>query len=229
MRERGASAPEEKKAGMLTGLLGRKMGMTQVFTEDGEVIPVTVLEVGPCTVLQVKTSASDGYDAVQLGFEDKRRKLAKKPEVGHVKKAEAEPKRFVREIRTDAPEEFALGQTVKVDVFDGVDAVDITGVSKGKGFQGTIRRYHFHRGPASHGSENVRAPGSIGSSADPSRVLPGTKLPGHMGHQRKTEQNLAVVRVDPEKDLLVVKGAVPGPKGGYLIIRKSRKAGAKPA
>jgi len=214
---------------MLNGLLGKKVGMSQVFTEDGKAIPVTVLTVGPCTVLQVKTPETDGYGAIQLGFEDKRRKLAKKPEVGHVKKAKSEPKRFVREIRTDTPGEFKLGQTLKVDLLDGVEAVDISGVTKGKGFQGTIRRYHFHRGPASHGSMNIRAPGSIGSSADPSRVFPGTKLPGHMGHERFTEQNLTVVRVDSEKNLLVVKGAVPGPDGGYLIIRKNRKAGVTPA
>jgi len=214
---------------MLNGLLGKKVGMSQVFTEGGKAIPVTVLTVGPCTVLQVKTPETDGYGAIQLGFEDKRRKLAKKPEVGHVKKAKSEPKRFVREIRTDTPGEFKLGQTLKVDLLDGVEAVDISGVTKGKGFQGTIRRYHFHRGPASHGSMNIRAPGSIGSSADPSRVFPGTKLPGHMGHERFTEQNLTVVRVDSEKNLLVVKGAVPGPDGGYLIIRKNRKAGVTPA
>jgi len=202
------------------GLLGKKLGMTQIFAEDGTLVPVTVIQAGPCRVMQVKTRDSDGYSALQLGFDDRKRKNATKPESGHARKAGIEPKHFVREVRTDEPEKFQLGQTVTVEIFEDADSVDVVGTSKGKGFQGSIKRHKFRGQPASHGASKIhRAPGSIGGASDPARVFKGTRMPGHMGNVRKTVQNLQVVSVDAEKNLLLVKGAVPGPRGGYLILR----------
>ena len=208
---------------MISGLLGKKLGMTQVFEEDGALVPVTVIQAGPCHVMQVKTQEADGYSAVQLGFEDRRRKNATKPASGHARKARTEPKRFIREIRTDAGEALALGQTVTVEILKDSQSVDVTGTSKGKGFQGVMRRHGFHGHPASHGASKVhRAPGSIGQAAYPARVFKGVGMPGHMGNARCTVQNLKVVNVDVEKNLLLVEGAVPGHNGSYLIVRSRR-------
>lgn len=205
---------------MISGLLGKKVGMTQVFTEGGAVVPVTVIEAGPCHVMQVKSPETDGYHAVQLGFEDRKRKNATKPECGHAREAKTEPKRFVREIRSSEPVEVERGQVVTVAVFDGVGRVTVTGTSKGKGFQGVIRRHGFHGLGASHGVSKVhRSPGSIGQASDPSRVFKGVRMPGQMGHVRRTVQNLEVVRVDAERNLLLVKGAVPGHNGSYLVVK----------
>lgn len=207
---------------MSKGLLGRKLGMTQIFKEDGTVVPVTVIEAGPCVVLQKKELEKDGYTAVQLGFEDKKPRRATKPEKGHAEKAGTTPKRFVREFRNMDVEQYELGQEVTVDIFEPGDIVDVTGTSKGKGFQGSIKRHNQSRGPMSHGSRYHRGPGSMGSIA-PNRVFKGKKLPGRMGGQRVTIQNLEVVRVVPERNLLLVKGAVPGPKKSYLIIKSAVK------
>jgi len=221
---------------MIAGLLGRKVGQTQIWDAKEAVRPATVLEIGPCVVLQVKTPESDGYGALQLGFDDKpyRRKHGKgearkpnerrgatKPELGHARKANTTPKRFVREIRVDSPQEFKPGQALGVDLLSDVARVDVIGVSKGKGFQGTIKLHHFSRGPASHGSMNVRQPGSIGMSSAPSRVFPGKRMAAHMGANRHTELNLRVLRVDAARNLLIVGGAVPGPSGGYVMVRPS--------
>lgn len=205
---------------MISGLLGKKLGMTQIFEEDGTLVPVTVIQAGPCQVMQIKTREIDGYDAVQLGFEDRKRKNATKPASGHARKAKTEPKRLLREVRTEGKEDMELGQTVTVEIFEKTDRVDVTGTSKGKGFQGVMKRHGFHGQRASHGASKVhRAPGSIGQAADPSRVFKGVSMPGHMGNVRRTVQNLKIVEVDPEKSLLLVKGAVPGHNGSYVIVR----------
>lgn len=201
----------------MKGILGKKIGMTQVFAEDGRVIPATVVEAGPCRVVQVKETERDGYDAIQLGFEDMRKeKNVTKPMLGHFKKASIPPYRFLREIRMKG---LKVGDTITVDIFNKGDRVSITGVSKGKGFQGVVKRFHYHGGPASHGSMFHRAPGSIGSSSFPSRVWKGKGLPGHMGNERVTTKNIEVIDVRKEQNLLVVKGAVPGATGSYLIIK----------
>jgi len=201
----------------MKGILGKKIGMTQVFAEDGRVIPATVVEAGPCRVVQVKETERDGYDAIQLGFEDIRKeKNVTKPMLGHFKKASIPPYRFLREIRMKG---LKVGDTITVDIFNKGDRVSITGVSKGKGFQGVVKRFHYHGGPASHGSMFHRAPGSIGSSSFPSRVWKGKGLPGHMGNERVTTKNIEVIDVRKEQNLLVVKGAVPGATGSYLIIK----------
>ena len=207
---------------MIEGILGRKVGMTQRYAEDGSLFSVTVIQAGPCHVMQVKTTEKDGYEAVQLGFDDKKRKSAKKPEAGHARKAKVEPKRFVREVGFRDEPELTLGQEVTLDVLEGCPEVDVIGVSKGKGFQGVMKRHGFHGHPASHGSsKDHRRPGSIGASATPSRVLRGTRLPGRMGGERVTVRNLRVLTVDKDRGLLLVRGAVPGPPGGYVIIRRS--------
>jgi large subunit ribosomal protein L3 len=207
------------------GLLGRKVGMTQIYHEDGTAVPVTVLECGPCTVLQVRTPERDGYAAVQLGFLDKKRKRATQAERGHARKVDAEPKRFVREIRQAEPVEgLDAGQTLNVSVFDGIAAVDITGTSKGRGFSGVMKRHGFGGLRASHGVKRMhRHPGSSGPSADPSRTRKGIRKPGHFGHERVTVRNLHVERIDAENNLLVVRGAVPGPNGGFLMVRQTNK------
>jgi large subunit ribosomal protein L3 len=234
---------------MSVGLLGRKVGMTQIYDEAGSVVPVTVLEVGPCTVLQVRSLDRDGYQAVQLGFADKPRRVATRPERGHVAKldskrsrarakagvaelpkADCEPKRFVREFRvTDGgAEEFEIGQELTVDRFGEIGAVDVIATSKGRGFAGVIKRHGFSGLDAAHGVKRKhRHPGSIGRSADPSHVVKGMRMAGHYGNVRCTVRNLQVVRIDSENNLLLVKGAVPGPNGGFLVVGKTKKHDSK--
>lgn len=208
---------------MAKGILGRKIGMTQIFSEEGVQIPVTVVKADPNVVLQLKTIESDGYEAVQLGFEDKRVKLSTKPEQGHVAKANTAPKRFIREFRNLDVVAYELGQEVKVDVFAEGDLVDVTGTSKGKGFQGAIKRHGFSRGPMSHGSHYHRGPGSMGS-IQANRVLKGKKLPGHMGAKTVTVQNLEIVKVDIERHVLMIKGNIPGSKKALIKVRSAVKA-----
>lgn len=212
---------------MNVGLLGRKVGMTQIYQEDGTVVPVTVLECGPCTVLQVRTPERDGYSALQLGFADKKRKSATQAERGHARKVDAEPKRFVREIRQDGPVDgVAEGQTLTVEVFSEIPSVDVIGTSKGRGFAGVMKRHGFRGLRATHGVKRMhRHPGSSGPSADPARTRKGIRKPGHYGVDRVTVRNLKVVRIDAANNLLLIRGAVPGPKGGFLVIRQTNKVG----
>ncbi|WP_426914110.1 50S ribosomal protein L3, partial [Ralstonia pseudosolanacearum] len=204
------------------GILGRKIGMTQVFAENGELIPVTVIAANPNVVLQKKTTETDGYNAIQLGFEDKREKLTNKPEQGHTAKASTTPKRFIREIRDADVDGLEVGQEVKVDVFATGEIVDVTGISKGKGFQGVIKRHGQSRGPMSHGSRYHRRPGSMGPVA-PNRVFKGKKLAGRMGGDQVTIQNLEIVQVDTERNLLLVKGNVPGAKKSLVVVQGAVK------
>lgn len=204
---------------MVSTILGRKIGMTQVWNDKDEIVPVTVIQAGPCTVAQVKTQEVDGYSAVQLGFGDVKTKNVNKPLGGHFAKLGLEPVRYLREVRVAAEEAPATGETVTVAAFAEAKKVHVTGISKGKGFAGTIKRYGFRSGPSGHGSHFHRAPGSIGQCASPSRVFKGVRLPGHMGNERVTVRNLEVVRIDEEQNLLLVKGAVPGGKGAFLTIR----------
>ena len=202
------------------GIIGRKVGMTQVYAEDGRAIPVTVIQAGPCVVVQLKSKEKDGYASVQLGLvEDRKVKRVSKAMKGHFDKAKLPPCRVLREFKADG-EELKVGDKVSVDLFAPGDVVDIVGVSKGKGFQGVVKRHHFRGGAATHGSMFHRAPGSIGASAFPSRVVKGMRAGGHMGSERVTVRNLSVVRVDAEKNILVVRGSVPGSGGGYLVIAK---------
>lgn len=206
---------------MVKGLIGRKVGMTQIFDEEGNVVPVTVIQAGPCTVVQKKTKEKDGYIAVQLGFEEEKKlKKVTKPLEGHFQKSGLPPFKVLREFKFDESTEIKEGDQFSVDIFRPGEKVDVIGTSKGKGFAGVVKRWGFRGGKASHGSMFHRAPGSIGASAFPSRVFKGKKLPGHMGHRRVTVKNLTVVRADKERNLLLVKGAVPGAKGGLLLIRK---------
>ena len=209
---------------MKKAILAKKIGMTQIFNEDGTLTPVTVLEAGPCVVTQVKTKENDGYSAVQVGFEDMREKLATKPEKGVFAKAGVPVKRFVRELKLDNAEEMKPGDEIKADIFAAGDHIDATAISKGKGFQGTIHRLGQHRGPMKHGSKFHRHQGSNGTSSDPSRVYKGKGMPGHMGSKRITIQNLEIVRVDAENNLLLVKGAVPGAKKCLVTIKETVKA-----
>ncbi|MGX7358661.1 50S ribosomal protein L3 [Dolosigranulum pigrum] len=209
---------------MTKGILGKKVGMTQVFTESGELVPVTVIEAKPNVVLQVKTVETDGYNAVQLGFDDKRNVLSNQPEQGHVKKADTSPKRFIREIRDAELGDVEVGSEITVETFKQGDIIDVTGTSKGKGFQGVIKRHNQSRGPETHGSRYHRRPGSMGQAADPARVFKGKKLPGRMGGQTTTIQNLEIVRVDADKNVILVKGNVPGPKKSMVEIRSAKKA-----
>lgn len=209
---------------MTKGILGRKVGMTQIFTDNGELIPVTVVEAKPNVVLQIKTVETDGYNAVQLGFEDKREVLSNQPEQGHVKKADTAPKRFIREIRDAELGDVEVGTEITVDTFKQGDIIDVTGTSKGKGFQGAIKRHNQSRGPETHGSRYHRRPGSMGMAADPARVFKGKKLPGRMGGKRTTLQNLEIVRVDAERNVLLIKGNIPGPKKALVEIRSAVKA-----
>ncbi|MFS0820978.1 50S ribosomal protein L3 [Bacillus sp. 1P02SD] len=208
---------------MTKGILGRKVGMTQVFVGNGELIPVTVIEAAPNVVLQKKSVETDGYEAVQIGFDDKREKLSNKPEKGHASKANTAPKRFVRELRGVNLDEFEVGQEVKVDIFAEGDIVDVTGISKGKGFQGAIKRHGQSRGPMSHGSRYHRRPGSMGPVA-PNRVFKNKLLPGRMGGDRITVQNLEIVKVDTERNLLLVKGNVPGARKSVVTVKRAVKA-----
>ncbi|MED4883712.1 50S ribosomal protein L3 [Bacillus smithii] len=205
------------------GILGRKIGMTQVFAENGDLIPVTVIEATPNVVLQKKTVETDGYEAIQLGFEDLREKLANKPQKGHAAKANTAPKRFIREIRGVDLSQYEVGQEVKVDIFAEGDIVDVTGVTKGKGFQGAIKRHGQSRGPMAHGSRYHRRPGSMGPIA-PNRVFKSKELPGRMGGQKVTIQNLEIVKVDPERNVILIKGNVPGPKKSLVKIQTAVKS-----
>lgn len=208
---------------MKKAILAKKVGMTQIFNEAGELVPVTVLQAGPCVVTQVKTTENDGYEAVQVGFEDIREKLVNKPVKGMFDKAGVSYKRYVREFKLEG--EYLVKDEIKVDVFEAGDKIDATAIAKGKGFQGAIKRHGQSRGPMAHGSKYHRHAGSNGSCSTPSRVFKGKKMPGHMGGKKVTTQNLEVVRVDAEKNLLLVKGAVPGPKKSLVTIKESVKAG----
>ena len=209
---------------MKKAILTTKVGMTQVFSEDGVLTPVTVLQAGPCVVTQVKTVENDGYSAAQVGFGDIREKLVNKPKKGHFAKAGVTAKRFLKEFRLEDAESYTLGQEIKADVFAAGDKVDATAKSKGKGFQGAIKRYGQSRGPMAHGSKYHRHAGSNGSATTPGRVFKGKHMPGHMGAVRVTVQNLEVVSVDAEKNLILVKGAVPGPKKSLVMLKESVKA-----
>ena len=208
---------------MKKGIIGRKVGMTQIFDEKGNVIPVTVIEAGPCVVAQVKTEETDGYNAVQLGFGDVKDKHINKPEAGHFAKAKLANKKHLREFRLDSIEGIKVGDEVKADVFVAGEKVDVQGTSKGKGFQGVIKRHGQSRGPMGHGSMYHRRPGSMGSTSTPGRVFKGKKLPGHMGRVTVTIQNLDVVKVDMDKNVLLIKGSVPGPKGAILKVKSTVK------
>ncbi len=209
---------------MKKAILTKKIGMTQIFAEDGTLVPVTVLEAGPCVVTQIKTEENDGYKAVQVAFGDIRKKLVTKPMRGHFEKAGVPEKRFVREFKFENAEEYTLGQEIKADIFAEGDKIDATAKSKGKGYQGAIKRYGQSRGPMTHGSKYHRHAGSNGSATTPGRVFKGKHMPGHMGAVRVTVQNLEVVRVDAEKNIILVKGAVPGPKKSLVVIKESVKA-----
>ena len=208
---------------MNKGLIGKKLGMTQIFDEQGKVIPVTVIEAGPCAVAQVKTVETDGYNAIQLGFGDVKESKINKPEKGHFAKSKLTPKKHLREFRLEEIS-YNVGDEIKADIFAAGDAVDITGTSKGKGFQGVIKRHGQSRGPMGHGSMYHRRPGSMGSTSTPGRVFKGKKLPGHMGVEKVTVQNLEIVKVDLDKNAILIKGSVPGNKGSILKIRKTVKA-----
>jgi len=208
---------------MAIGILGRKIGMTETFEKDGKLTPVTIIEAGPCLVLQLKVPDLDGYRAVQLGFADKKENRTKRPLLGHFKKAGVKPKRFIKEIRISDKDKYTIGREIKVDIFKEGDFVDISGTTIGKGFQGGMKKWGWSGGPASHGSMTHRRPGSIGASAFPSRVFKGHHLPGRMGGNRRTVQKLKVVKVDLENNVLMVKGAVPGHKNSYLVIRNASK------
>lgn len=211
---------------MSPGILGRKIGMTQVFRPDGQVVPVTVLKAGPCVVVQRKTPATDGYDAVQLGFMEYAKKTSiNKPAAGHLKKSGVEGVKFQREFRLEegANGDMKAGDRVLVDEFKPKEKVDVIGISKGRGFAGVVRRHHFRGSDETHGSMFHRAPGSIGASSFPSRVFPGMRMGGHMGTDRVTVRNLEIVEVDTEDNVLLVKGAVPGPNGGYVIVRRAKR------
>lgn len=209
---------------MKKAIMAKKIGMTQVFTEDGRLIPVTVLEAGPCSVVQKKTMENDGYEAVQVGFVDQKEKLANKPKKGHFEKAGVSLKKYLKEFRFEDAANYEIGAEIKADIFAAGDKVDVSGVSKGKGYASTIKRYNAQRGPMGHGSKSHRVVGSMGSSATPSSVKKGKRMPGHMGAVNVTLQNVEVVRADAEKNLLLIKGSVPGPKGAILVIKESVKA-----
>ena len=225
---------------MKKAILATKIGMTQIFSEDGTLTPVTVLQAGPCVITQVKTVENDGYEAVQVGFVDKKDKIVNKDksgkkeivhrhgvtkaEQGHFAKAGVSGKRFVREFKLENAGEYQLAQEIKVDIFEAGDKIDATAISKGKGFQGAIKRHNQHRGPMTHGSKYHRHAGSNGAASDPSKVFKGKKMPGQMGHVKVTVQNLEVVRVDAEKNLLLVKGSVPGPKKSLVTIKEAVKS-----
>ena len=210
---------------MKKAILGKKLGMTQLFNEDGVMIPVTVIEAGPCVVVQKKTVETDGYEAIQVGFDDKAERKMNKPMKGHFDKAKVAYKRNLKEFRLDDISSFNVGDVIKADVFAAGEMVDVTGTSKGHGYAGTVKRWGTHRGPMAHGSGYHRGVGSMGSCSDPSRVYKGKKLPGHYGNVKKTIQNLMVAKVDAERNLILVKGGVPGPKGGLLTVKEAIKSG----
>ena len=207
----------------MKGILGKKIGMTQIFTEHGEVIPVTVVEAGPVVVTQIKTTENDGYTAIQVGFQDAKEKSLNKPQKGHLAAANT-LKKHLKEFRVDSVEEYTVGQEIKADLFAAGELIDVTGISKGKGFQGPIKRHGQSRGPETHGSRYHRRPGSMGACSYPGRVFKNKKLAGHMGSVKVTVQNLEVVRVDADKNFILVKGAIPGPKGSMVTIKEAVKS-----
>jgi large subunit ribosomal protein L3 len=207
---------------MSRGLLGKKLGMTGFFTSEGRYFPVTVIEAGPCVVTQIKTRATDGYDALQLGFGERRKSRVNKPLQGHFKKSGDLCFQYLREFVVDEPEAYSLGQEITVDMFKVGDRVDVVGTTKGRGFAGVIKRYGFHRGPMTHGSRNVRRPGSIGCSAWPAKVIKGKKMPGQYGNDRKTIRNLEIVDIRSEDNVIMVKGAVPGAESGLMAVNKPK-------
>lgn len=211
---------------MKKAILGKKIGMTQVFTEDGQLIPVSVIQAGPCQVVQKKTEEVDGYTAVQVGYEDKKERRANKPEKGHFQKANVPVKKYLKEFKLDNAAELNVGDELTVEQFADGDVLDVTGTSKGHGFAGTIKRWGTHRGPMTHGSHYHRGPGSLGACSDPSRVFKGKKMPGHYGVVKVTILNLDLVKIDKERNLLLVKGSIPGPKGGLVVVRNAVKANA---
>jgi len=210
---------------MKKAILARKIGMTQIFNDKSELIPVTVLEAGPCFVTQIKTVETDGYSAIQVGFYDKTKNVLK-PIAGHFKKANVDNKKYLREFRLEDISNYELGSEIKADIFLQGEMVDVVGISKGKGFQGSIKRHGHHRGPMAHGSKYHRGVGSMSSATTPGKVKKGKKMPGHMGHQRVTIQNLEIVKVDAERNILLIKGSVPGPKKTLVFIKNSVKAQA---
>lgn len=212
----------------MMGLIGKKVGMTQIFSDSGEAVPVTIIKAGPCSVVQKKTGEKDGYEAIQLGFEDVKESLVGKPRQGHFAKAGISAKRMLREFWAEDQDNYKVGDEIKVDIFKEEDLVEVTGTSKGTGFTGVMKGWGFSGGPASHGTHKWhRRPGSIGASAYPSRVFKGKKMPGRQGNDRITCRNVKVIKVDPDQNLLLVKGAVPGSNGGYVTVVKSLKSGVK--
>lgn len=208
---------------MKKGIVGRKVGMTQIFNDDGHAVPVTVIEAGPCVVVQKKTLESDGYNAIQIGFKPKKTHRVNRPLMGHLRKAAKGAFYFLRELKVDDADGFELGQEIKADIFSEGDYVDVTGYSKGRGFQGVVKRHGFAGGPGSHGSMFHRAPGAIGQCASPSRVWKNQKMPGQYGNERVTVLNLKIVKIFPEKNLMLIKGAVPGSRNGMVIVRNALK------
>ncbi len=208
---------------MIAGLLGKKLGMTQIFSEEGDLVPVTLIQAGPCELLQIKSGEVDGYSAIQIGFGEKKKKSATKAEIGHCSKAKVSVKRLKREFRTEVSDvEYSLGQVLTVDVFEGVKEIDVTGISKGKGFAGVMKRWGFGGGPATHGCTTPRSAGSVGAGTSPGHVVKGKKMAGRMGGKKSTVKNLNVVKIDKDRNLLIVKGAIPGPNGGFVTMRKSK-------
>lgn len=212
---------------MIKSIFGRKVGMTQIFDDQGRIVPVTVVATAPCRVVQVKTKEKDGYAAIQVGLEEQKPKRLTKPMLGQYTKRNLQPARWLREIRTDAGDTYQVGQTIGAEIMENVSWVDVTGVSKGKGFQGIMKRHRARGGDHSHGSMFYRAPGSIGASSDPSRVLKGLKMPGQMGREQVTALGLKLVKVDPQRNLLLIRGSVPGANSGLVLVRASRRGGKK--
>jgi len=204
-------------------LIGRKIGMTQLFEESGKVVPVSVIEAGPCAIVQVKTPDKEGYSAIQIGFDEVKEARVSKAEVGHCKKASFTPRRVLREVRVDDATAFKVGETLDVKVFEGTKIVHVTGTSKGRGFAGTIKRHNFQRGRKTHGNKNYREPGSVGASAFPSRTFPGKRMPGRMGGVKRTTRNLTLVQIDAENNLLFIKGSIPGANNGIVFVRSDAK------
>ncbi len=200
-------------------LIGKKIGMTQIFEESGRVVPVSVIEAGPCPIIQVKTAAKEGYTAIQIGFDEVKASRISKAENGHFEKSSVTPRRILREVRLDDAAAFKVGDMLDVKVFEGAKVVHVTGTSKGKGFAGTIRRHHFQRGRKTHGNKNYREPGSVGASAFPSRIFPGKRAPGRMGGKQRTTRNLTLVQIDAENNLLFIKGSIPGANNGIVFVR----------
>lgn len=203
-------------------LIGKKIGMTQIFEESGRVVPVSVIEAGPCPIVQVKTLEKEGYTAIQIGFDEQKESRVTKPELGHFKKASVSPRRILREIRVEDSSSFKVGDMLDVKLFEGAKIVHVTGTSKGRGFAGTIKRHNFQRGRKTHGNKNYREPGSVGASAFPSRTFPGKRMPGRMGGVKRTTRNLTLVQIDTENNLLFIKGSIPGANNGIVFVRSER-------